>query len=99
MVKKVFSNLSLWALILILWICFLYLGYTGWVQYELMNHQPNDIALNIYQTVQLVSMNSGALAMPIPLALNIAESLASCSCSAFVAGGRPFFFGGLAVGV
>ena len=73
MLKKVFSNLSLWALILILWICFLYLGYTGWVQYELMNHQPNDIALNIYQTVQLVSMNSGAVAQPIPLALDLAR--------------------------
>ena len=38
-----------------------------------MHNQANDIALNIYQTVQLVSMNSGALAMPIPLALNIAR--------------------------
>ncbi len=73
MVKKVFNNLTLWALILILWIFFLYLGYTGWVQYEFMNHQANDIALNIYLTIQLVSMNSGAVAQPIPLALDIAR--------------------------
>jgi len=71
--KKAFNNRSLWALILILWIFFLYLGYTGWVQYELMNHQPNDIGLDIYLTVQLVAMNSGAVAEPIPLALDIAR--------------------------
>jgi hypothetical protein len=52
---------------------FLILGYAGWVQYEAMNHQANDIALNIYLTVQLVSMNSGAVAQPIPLALDIAR--------------------------
>jgi hypothetical protein len=43
------------------------------VQYELMNHQANDIALNIYLTIQLVSMNPGAVAQPIPLALDIAR--------------------------
>ena len=73
MLKKLFKDFSLWALILILWICFLYLGYIGWVQYQWMNHQANDIALDIYLTVQLVSMNSGAVAQPIPLALNIAR--------------------------
>jgi TrkA-N domain len=73
MVKKAFSNLSLWTLLLILWILFLYLGYTGWVQYELINHLPNDIGLDVYLTVQLVAMNSGAVAEPIPLALDIAR--------------------------
>jgi hypothetical protein len=73
MVKKLFKDLSLWGFILALWLFFLYLGYTGWSQYELMNNQPNDFALDIYLTVQLVSMNSGALASPIPLALNIAR--------------------------
>jgi len=73
MVKKVFNNLSLWALLVILWASFLILGYTGWVQYEAMNHQANDIALNIYLTIQLVSMNSGALAQPLPLALDLAR--------------------------
>jgi len=73
MLKKVFNNLTLWVLILILWIFFLYLGYSGWAQYESMNHQANDIALNIYLTAQLVSMNSGALAQPIPLGLAIAR--------------------------
>ena len=73
MLKKLFKDFSLWALILILWICCLYLGYIGWVQYQWMNHQANDIALDIYLTVQLVSMNSGAVAQPIPLALKIAR--------------------------
>ena len=73
MVKKVFNNLTLWASILVLWIFFLCLGYSGWVQYEAMNHQANDIALNIYLTVQLVSMASGAVTQPIPLALDIAR--------------------------
>jgi len=73
MVKRLFNNVSLWVLILVLWICFLYLGYIGWVQYELLNKHANDIALDIYLTVQLVSMNSGAVAQPIPLALNIAR--------------------------
>lgn len=73
MAKRLFNELSLWILILVLWIFFLYLGYLGWVQYEMINHQANDISLNIYQTIQLVSMNSGALAQPIPLALNIAR--------------------------
>ena len=54
MVKKVFNNLTLWAIILILWVCFLTLGYNGWAQYEWMNHQANDIGRNIYLTVQLV---------------------------------------------
>jgi len=73
MIKKLFKDLPLWGLILILWICFLYLGYIGWVQYEFQNKQANDIALDIYLTIQLVSMNSGAVAQPIPLALNIAR--------------------------
>jgi len=73
MLKKLFKDFSLWALTLILWICLLYLGYIGWVQYQWMNHQANDVALDIYLTVQLVSMNSGAVAQPIPLALNIAR--------------------------
>jgi hypothetical protein len=73
MVKRVFNNLTLWALLLLLWVGFLVLGYNGWVQYEVMNHQVNDIAMNIYLTVQLVSMNSGAVAEPIPLALDIAR--------------------------
>ena len=73
MVKKLFNNLSLWALILVLWLIFFYLGYTGWARYELMNHQANDIALDIYLTVQLVAMNSGAVAQPVPLALDIAR--------------------------
>ena len=73
MVKKLFKDMSLWGLILVLWICFLYLGYIGWAQYQLMHNQANDIALDIYLTVQLVSMNSGAVALPIPLALNIAR--------------------------
>ena len=73
MLNRFFNNLTLWALLLVLWIGFLILGYIGWVQYEWMNHQANDIALNIYLTVQLVSMNSGAVAQPIPLALAIAR--------------------------
>jgi hypothetical protein len=73
MLKKIFNNLSLWALILFLWICFLSLGFTGWVQYGLLHTQANDVALNIYLTMQLVSMNSGAVAQPIPVALNIAR--------------------------
>ena len=73
MLKKLFKDFSLWALTLILWICFLYLGYIGWVQYQWMNHQANDVALDIYLTVQLVSMNSGAVGQPIPLTLNIAR--------------------------
>lgn len=71
--KNVFNNLTLWAMLLVLWVCFLYLGYSGWAQYESINHQSVDIALNIYLTVQLVAMNSGAVAQPIPLALNIAR--------------------------
>ena len=35
------------------------------------NYQANDIALDIYLTIQLVSMNSGAVTQPIPLALNL----------------------------
>lgn len=73
MLKKLFKDFSLWVLTLILWICFLYLGYVGWVQYQWMNYQANDIALDIYLTIQLVSMNSGAVAQPIPLALDIAR--------------------------
>ena len=73
MIKKVFNNLTLWVMLLILWGCFLTMGYSGWAQYELLNHQVNDIGLNIYLTVQLVSMNSGAVAQPIPLALEIAR--------------------------
>jgi hypothetical protein len=73
MIKRLFKDMWLWGLILILWICFLYMGYIGWVQYELLNKQANDIALDIYLTIQLVSMNSGAVAQPIPLALNIAR--------------------------
>ena len=73
MLKKLFKDLSLWGVILILWIGFLYLGYIGWAQYAELNHQADDLALDIYLTVQLVSMNSGALAQPIPLALDIAR--------------------------
>ncbi len=73
MIKKLFKDLTLWGLILVLWICFLYLGYIGWVQYELLNKQVYDTGLEIYLTIQLVSMNSGAVAQPIPLALNIAR--------------------------
>jgi hypothetical protein len=73
MLKKIFNNLSLWTLILSLWIFFLSLGFTGWVQYGLLHTQSNDVALNIYLTLQLVSMNSGAVPQPIPLALNIAR--------------------------
>jgi len=73
MFNKLFKDVSLWVLILVLWICFLYLGYIGWVQYEVLNKQANDIALDIYLTIQLVSMNSGAVAQPIPLTLNIAR--------------------------
>jgi K+ transport systems, NAD-binding component len=73
MVKNLFKDLWVWGLILILWVCFLCLGYIGWVQYELMNKVTSDIALDIYLTIQLVSMNSGAVAQPIPPALNIAR--------------------------
>jgi hypothetical protein len=37
----------LWEMILILWVCLLYLGYIGWIQYQVINHQANDIALDI----------------------------------------------------
>jgi hypothetical protein len=73
MYRKNFNGLWFWGLILILWICFLYLGSVGWAQYNLAHQQANDLALDIYLTVQLVSMNSGAVAQPIPLALNIAR--------------------------
>jgi hypothetical protein len=73
MLKKVFNNFSFWIIILLLWICFFYLGYAGWVQYDLTHFQAKDIALDIYLTLQLVSMNSGAVTQPIPLALNIAR--------------------------
>jgi hypothetical protein len=71
--KKTFSGLFQWILLGMLWILSLSLGVTGWMRHSAWHHLPNDIWDNLFLTAQLVSLDSGAAAPPVPLELNIAR--------------------------
>ena len=70
---KIFKRVPAWGVILGLWVIFYCLGVVGWAEYEGMLNQSHDIPLDLYLTAQLIVLNSGAVAQPIPLALNIAR--------------------------
>lgn len=71
--KKTFSGLFLWILLGMFWVLSLVLGVTGWMRHSLWHHLPNDIWDNLFLTLQLVSLDSGAAAPPVPLELNLAR--------------------------
>ena len=57
----------------ILWLSGIVLGTIGFSQYASMNNTPATFWDSLFQTLQLISLNSGAVAGPVPLALQLAR--------------------------
>jgi len=64
-----------WVLLALAWLVALYLGYVGFSRYTSARGEPASWLDLLYITLQLASLESGAVSPPIPLQLQIARWL------------------------
>lgn len=64
-----------WVILGIAWLLALYAGYTGFTSYASSNNEEFSELDILYRTMQLVTLESGALTPPIPPALQLARWL------------------------
>jgi hypothetical protein len=64
-----------WILLALAWVVAIYLGYVGFARYTSTRGRPASWLDLLYFTLQLASLESGAVSPPIPLALQIARWL------------------------
>jgi hypothetical protein len=64
-----------WVFLGLAWLVALYLGYVGFAQYSSAKGEPVFWLDLLYRTMQLISLESGAVSPPIPIQLQIARWL------------------------
>ncbi|MEI7845642.1 MAG: NAD(P)-binding protein [Chloroflexota bacterium] len=62
-----------WQILALLWGCGMLMSVAGFAQYAALHNLPNTFLDNLYLTLQLIPMNSGAVAPPLPWMLEIAR--------------------------
>ena len=87
-IRRIWREIRLVALVLI-WLISLFLGYLGFAIYANQNQLPYSILDRIYLSLQLISMNSGAVEGNVNWALEIARYLVP-ALTVFTAGAVLF---------